>query len=58
MNFACWNGNKSTKGDLFYFNNAKKSMGYFFYKNAWFLPQFFVRQSTFNSKSERKMLSF
>ena len=25
--FACWIGSKSTKGDLFYFNNAKISMG-------------------------------
>lgn len=57
MNFACWNGNKSTKGDLFYFNNAKKSMGYFFYKNAWFLPQFFVSSRFFPSSSENSMVS-
>ncbi len=42
LNVACWIGNKSTKGDLFHFNNARMAMGKIFKEITCFLPQFFV----------------
>jgi len=47
LNVACWIGNKSTKGDLFHFNNARMAMGKIFKEITCFLPQFFVSHLEF-----------
>jgi hypothetical protein len=47
LNVTCWSGNKSTKGDLFHFNNARMAMGKIFKEITCFLPQFFVVHSAF-----------
>ncbi len=47
LNHYCLTGNKSTQGDLFYFNNARISMVRISEEKACFSPQFFVVFSCF-----------